>query len=173
MNIKFRGGLLRLKDFLSTVKVTTAGYGFYWCESVDVSTVSSNDVKTVDVKGMVNKEEPKSVKKNNFSPPIIEDWVSESEEEYEPKFQKQVQPSFPKIEFVKAKDQNQSFRKPIQVSNGLGIEKSLTPQLKIGTSSRRSLGEEDTSKHGRIMKYEKQRSIFEERDFDEILMFKL
>nr|GEZ13598.1 hypothetical protein [Tanacetum cinerariifolium] len=58
-------------------------------ESVDVSTVSSSNgktVKTVDVKGMVSKEEPKPVKKNNFSPPIIEDWVSESKEEDEPKF---------------------------------------------------------------------------------------
>nr|GEU50006.1 ubiquitin hydrolase [Tanacetum cinerariifolium] len=81
--------------------------------SVDVSTVSSSDGKTVDVKGVVSKEEPKPVKKNNFSP-IIEDWVFESEEENEPKFQKQVQPSFPKIEFVKAKDQNQSFRKLVK-----------------------------------------------------------
>nr|GEZ58313.1 hypothetical protein [Tanacetum cinerariifolium] len=86
-------------------------------ESVDVSTVSSSDgknVKTVDVKGMFSKEEPKHVKKNSFSPPIIEDWVSKSEERDEPKFQKQVQPSFPKIEFVKRKDQNQSFRKPVK-----------------------------------------------------------
>nr|GEU38743.1 retrovirus-related Pol polyprotein from transposon TNT 1-94 [Tanacetum cinerariifolium] len=62
-------------------------------ESVDVSTVSSSDgktVKTVDVKGVVNKEEPKPIKKNSFSPPIIKDWVSESKEEDEPKFQKQV-----------------------------------------------------------------------------------
>nr|GEX85287.1 hypothetical protein [Tanacetum cinerariifolium] len=114
--------------------------------------------------GMFSKEEPKPVKKNSFSPPIIKDWVSESkEEEDEPKFQKQVQPSFPKIEFVKAKDQNQSFRKPIQVSNGLDPEKSLTSHIKIGTSSRRSLGEDDASKQGKNLK---QRSIFEERDFD-------
>nr|GEY32459.1 hypothetical protein [Tanacetum cinerariifolium] len=62
-------------------------------ESMDVSIVSSSDgktVKTVDVKGIVSKEEPKPVKKNNFSPSIIEDWVSESEEENEPKFQKQA-----------------------------------------------------------------------------------
>nr|GEX37334.1 hypothetical protein [Tanacetum cinerariifolium] len=86
-------------------------------EFVDVSIVSSSDgktVKTVDVKGVVSKEEPKPVKKNSFSPLIIEDWVFESEEEDEPKFQKQVQPSFPKIEFVKAKDKNQSFRKPVK-----------------------------------------------------------
>nr|GEU97989.1 ribonuclease H-like domain-containing protein [Tanacetum cinerariifolium] len=88
-------------------------------ESVDVSNVSSSPVMTVKTadanhKGMFSKEIPKPVKKNNFIPPIIEDWVSESKEEDAPKFQKQVQPSFPKIDFVKAKDQNQSFRKPVK-----------------------------------------------------------
>nr|GFA67601.1 hypothetical protein [Tanacetum cinerariifolium] len=57
-------------------------------EFVDVSIVTSSDVKTVDVKGVVSKEEPKPVRKNSFSPPIIKDWVSESKEEDEPKFQK-------------------------------------------------------------------------------------
>nr|GEU30221.1 hypothetical protein [Tanacetum cinerariifolium] len=50
-------------------------------ESVDVSTVSSSDdktVKIVDVKCVVSKEEPKPVKKNSFSPSIIEDWVFEN-----------------------------------------------------------------------------------------------
>nr|GEY05069.1 hypothetical protein [Tanacetum cinerariifolium] len=51
-------------------------------------------------------------------------------------------------------------------NNELGPQKSLTPQLKIGTSSRRSLGEENASKHRRNLKQGKQRSIFEERDFD-------
>nr|GFC91497.1 hypothetical protein [Tanacetum cinerariifolium] len=60
-------------------------------ESVNVSNVSSSAVMTVDAnhKGMFSKEEPKPVKKNSFSPPIIEDWVSKSEEEDESKFQKQ------------------------------------------------------------------------------------
>nr|GEX03884.1 UBN2 domain-containing protein [Tanacetum cinerariifolium] len=89
------------------------------CESVDVSNVSSSavtTVKTVDAyhKGVFSKKEPKPVKKNNFSPLIIEDSVSKREEEDEPNFQKQVQPSFSKIEFVKAKDQNQSFRKLVK-----------------------------------------------------------
>ncbi|GKE16001.1 hypothetical protein Tco_1423578 [Tanacetum coccineum] len=39
--------------------------------------------------------------------------------------------------------------------------------FKIGTSRKRSLGEEDASKHGRNLKQGKQRSIFEERDFDD------
>nr|GEU86173.1 hypothetical protein [Tanacetum cinerariifolium] len=48
-------------------------------------------------------------------------------------------------------------------SNGLRPEKSLTPHLKIGTSSRRSLDEDDASKQERNLKH---RSIFKERDFD-------
>nr|GEZ27854.1 hypothetical protein [Tanacetum cinerariifolium] len=54
-------------------------------ESVDVSTVSSSAVKTVDVnhKGMVSTEEPKRVMQNNFSPTIIEDWHSDDESKVE------------------------------------------------------------------------------------------
>nr|GEX98014.1 hypothetical protein [Tanacetum cinerariifolium] len=57
-------------------------------ESMDISNVSSSDVKTVDAnhKGMFSKEEPKPVKKNSFSPLIIKDWVSKCKEEDEPKF---------------------------------------------------------------------------------------
>nr|GEX91074.1 hypothetical protein [Tanacetum cinerariifolium] len=57
-------------------------------------------------------------------------------------------------------------KKNIQVNNELGPQKSLTLQLKIGTSSRRSLGEENASKHRRNLKQGRQRSIFKERDFD-------
>ncbi|GJW97906.1 hypothetical protein Tco_0179714 [Tanacetum coccineum] len=39
--------------------------------------------------------------------------------------------------------------------------------FKIGTSRRRSLGEEDASKQGRNLKQGKQSSIFEDKDFDE------
>nr|GEY55232.1 hypothetical protein [Tanacetum cinerariifolium] len=124
-------------------------------ESVDVSTVSSSDgktIKTVDVKGMVSKEEPKPVKKNSFSLPIIEDWVSKSEEEDEPKFQKQVNTAKGKVVVNDVKGNGFNAVKASAFSNGLGLEKSLTLQLKIGTSSRRSLGEEDASKQGRILK---------------------
>nr|GEV62311.1 UBN2 domain-containing protein [Tanacetum cinerariifolium] len=53
-------------------------------ESVDISNVSSSaimSVKTVDAnhKGMFSIEEPKPVMKNNFSPPIIEDWHLDDE----------------------------------------------------------------------------------------------
>nr|GEV64665.1 retrovirus-related Pol polyprotein from transposon TNT 1-94 [Tanacetum cinerariifolium] len=57
-------------------------------ESVDVSTVSSSAVKTVKTidiynKGMSSTVEPKPVKMNNCSPPIIKDWHSDDESEVE------------------------------------------------------------------------------------------
>nr|GFA48482.1 ribonuclease H-like domain-containing protein [Tanacetum cinerariifolium] len=83
-------------------------------EYVDVvSNVSSNAIKTVESKvksvdvknkGVYNTVETKPVKKNSFSPPIIEDWISddESEVEFEPKVEdKTVRPSIEKIKFVK------------------------------------------------------------------------
>nr|GEV59746.1 hypothetical protein [Tanacetum cinerariifolium] len=115
-------------------------------DTVDVSTISLSDVKTVktiDHKGMFSTKEPKYIMKDNFGPPIIEDWHSDDDSEDE---------LSPIVE--------------IQISNGLGLEKSLSLQLKIGTSSRRSLGKEDASKQERNLKQGKQRSIFEERDFD-------
>nr|GEV96842.1 hypothetical protein [Tanacetum cinerariifolium] len=83
-------------------------------ESVDVvSNVSSSAVKTVESKvesvdvknkGVYSTVEIKPVKKNIFSPPITEDWISddESEVEFEPKVEnKTVRPSIEKINFVK------------------------------------------------------------------------
>ncbi|GJY13031.1 hypothetical protein Tco_0382340 [Tanacetum coccineum] len=68
-------------------------------------------IETSEAKPSVDK--PKAVKKNNGAP-IIEDWVSDSEEEDMPqaKIQKKiVKPSFAKIKFVKSKEQVKSPRK--------------------------------------------------------------
>nr|GFC44820.1 hypothetical protein [Tanacetum cinerariifolium] len=78
-------------------------------EYVDVSTVSSSahkTVKMVDIshKGVLSIEEPKPIMKNNFGPPIIEDWHlnDDSEDELSPTFEfKTVKPSVEKIESVK------------------------------------------------------------------------
>ncbi|GJS63548.1 uncharacterized mitochondrial protein-like protein [Tanacetum coccineum] len=64
-------------------------------------------------------EKPKAVKKNNGAP-IIEDWVSDSEEEDMPqaKIQKKiVKPSFATIEFVKSKEEVKSPRKTVNHGN--------------------------------------------------------
>nr|GEV48632.1 hypothetical protein [Tanacetum cinerariifolium] len=83
-------------------------------ESVDVvSNVACSDVKIVESKhkyvdvknkGVYSTEETKPVRKNSFSPLIIEDWKSddESEVEFKPKVEvKTVRPSIEKIKFVK------------------------------------------------------------------------
>nr|GEV49794.1 hypothetical protein [Tanacetum cinerariifolium] len=83
-------------------------------ESVDVVfNVASSDVKTVESKhesvdvknkGMYNTEETKPVRKNSFSPPIIEDWDfdDESEVKFEPKVEvKIVRPSIEKINLLR------------------------------------------------------------------------
>ncbi|GJS47479.1 ribonuclease H-like domain-containing protein [Tanacetum coccineum] len=66
---------------------------------------------TSEAKASANK--PKVVRKNNGAP-IIEDWVSDSEEEDVPQAKKEkktVKSSFAKIEFVKSKEQVKTPRK--------------------------------------------------------------
>ncbi|GJY70117.1 ribonuclease H-like domain-containing protein [Tanacetum coccineum] len=78
---------------------------------VSEPTVKKPVVETSEAKASADK--PKAVRKNNGAP-IIEDWVSDSEEEDVPqaKIQKKtVKPSFAKIEFVKSKEQVKSPRK--------------------------------------------------------------
>ncbi|GJR85438.1 hypothetical protein Tco_0209449 [Tanacetum coccineum] len=66
-------------------------------ESVSESVVEKPTVKI---------NEPKTARKENGAP-IIKDWVPESEEQNEPKFQT-VKPNFTKIEFVKPKTDRKS-----------------------------------------------------------------
>ncbi|GKA07473.1 hypothetical protein Tco_0686697 [Tanacetum coccineum] len=78
---------------------------------VSEPTVKKHVVETSEAKASADK--PKVVRKNNGAP-IIEDWVSDSEEEDMPqaKIQKKtVKPSFAKIEFVKSKEQVKTPRK--------------------------------------------------------------
>ncbi|GJU75023.1 hypothetical protein Tco_1266428 [Tanacetum coccineum] len=68
--------------------------------------VENSEAKASEAKSKV-------VRKNNGAP-IIEDWVSYSEEEYvtQPKIEKKItKPSFVKIDFVKAKQTNKTDRK--------------------------------------------------------------
>ncbi|GKD30857.1 ribonuclease H-like domain-containing protein, partial [Tanacetum coccineum] len=73
--------------------------------------VKKHVVETSEAKASADK--PKVVRKNNGAP-IIEDWVSDSEEEDVPQAKiekKTVKPSFAKIAFVKSKEQVKSPRK--------------------------------------------------------------
>ncbi|GKE80392.1 hypothetical protein Tco_1550392, partial [Tanacetum coccineum] len=85
---------------------------------VSEPTVKKHVVKTSEAKASVDK--PKVDKKNNGAP-IIEDWVSDSEEEDVPqakKKKKTVKSSFSKIKFVKSKEGVKSLRKT-SVKQGL------------------------------------------------------
>ncbi|GJT12118.1 retrovirus-related pol polyprotein from transposon TNT 1-94 [Tanacetum coccineum] len=78
---------------------------------VSEPTVKKPVVKTSEAKA--SKAKPKAVRKNNGAP-LIEDWVSDSEEDDVPQAKiekKTVKPSFAKIEFVKSKKQVKSPRK--------------------------------------------------------------
>ncbi|GJU72793.1 hypothetical protein Tco_1264198 [Tanacetum coccineum] len=85
-------------------------------EFVNEPIVSEPNVKKPVVetsKAKASADKPKVVRKN-FGPPLIKDWISDSEDEAEskPKIEKKtVKPSFAKIEFVKSKEQVKSPRK--------------------------------------------------------------
>ncbi|GJY00846.1 hypothetical protein Tco_0358998, partial [Tanacetum coccineum] len=64
--------------------------------------------ESVVEKPIVESKEPKTTRKENGAP-IIKDWVSESEEEDEPKFQT-VKSNFTKIEFVKPSTNRKSVK---------------------------------------------------------------
>ncbi|GJV10276.1 hypothetical protein Tco_1351817 [Tanacetum coccineum] len=77
---------------------------------VSEPTVKKHVVETSEAKASEAKS--RAVRKNNGSL-IIEDWVSDSKEEYVPQAKKEkktVKPSFAKIEFVKSKEQVKSPR---------------------------------------------------------------
>ncbi|GJZ59648.1 hypothetical protein Tco_0615464 [Tanacetum coccineum] len=70
---------------------------------VSEPTVKNPVVETSEAKASADKTK---VIRKNFSPPLIEDWISDSEDEADskPKIEKKtVKPSFAKIEFVKLK----------------------------------------------------------------------
>ncbi|GKE90995.1 hypothetical protein Tco_1572090 [Tanacetum coccineum] len=78
---------------------------------VSEPTVKNPVVETSEAKASADK--PKVVRKN-FGAPIIEDWVSDSEEENvsQTKIEKKTsKPSFVKIDFVKTKQTNKTNRK--------------------------------------------------------------
>nr|GEU32064.1 ribonuclease H-like domain-containing protein [Tanacetum cinerariifolium] len=75
--------------------------------------VKKPEVETSEAKASA--DQPKVARKN-FGPPLIEDRISDSEDEAEskPKIErKTVKPSFAKIKFVKSKEQVKSSRKTI------------------------------------------------------------
>ncbi|GKC11043.1 hypothetical protein Tco_1007825 [Tanacetum coccineum] len=79
----------------------------------------SNKPVVENCKAMSSEEKPKEVRKNDDAP-IIEEWVSDSEEENvsQTKTEKKtVKPSIAKIEFVKPKQQEKTARKTVKQGN--------------------------------------------------------
>ncbi|GKE51104.1 hypothetical protein Tco_1486260, partial [Tanacetum coccineum] len=117
-------------------------------------------VKTSEAKTSAGK--PKAVRKNNGAP-IIEDWVSDSEEDDVPqaKIQKKtVKPSFTKIEFVKSKEQVKSPRKTTvkqgNQSNGNAGKKACDDASKAKMETVPGV---DSSKDGKSYDQEKEDNV--------------
>ncbi|GKE81855.1 hypothetical protein Tco_1551855, partial [Tanacetum coccineum] len=90
----------------------------------NVKTVESNHEFT-DVKSNGDAVEPKTVRKNSFRPPVIEDWNSDddSEVEFIPNLEdKTVRPSTKKIKFVKSTIET--------------VEKKIVPQAVLTKSGK-------------------------------------
>ncbi|GJZ51200.1 ribonuclease H-like domain-containing protein [Tanacetum coccineum] len=97
---------------------------------VSEPTIKKPVVKTSKAK--TSKTKPKVVRKNNGAL-IIEDWVSDSEEEDVPQAKiekKTVKPSFAKIEFVKSKEQVKSPRKTT-VKQGANSDKKIARKMSM------------------------------------------
>ncbi|GJU54107.1 ribonuclease H-like domain-containing protein [Tanacetum coccineum] len=78
-----------------------------------------NKLVVENYKDILSEEEPKVVRKNDDAP-IIEEWVSDDEEEdvSQPKIEKKtVRPSIVKKEFIKSKQQEKSTRKIVKQGN--------------------------------------------------------
>nr|GEV90842.1 hypothetical protein [Tanacetum cinerariifolium] len=83
------------------------GFSYDWSDQVEEDDFLNESVSEfVAEKPTVVSNEPKTIRKDNGAP-IIEDWVSENEEEDEPKSQS-VKPNFTKIKFVKPKTNRKS-----------------------------------------------------------------
>nr|GEX48509.1 hypothetical protein [Tanacetum cinerariifolium] len=77
---------------------------------VSEPSIKKHVVENSDAKASADK--PKVVRKN-FGPPLIKDWISDSEDEakLKPNIEKKtIKPSFAKIEFVKSKEQSMNSK---------------------------------------------------------------
>nr|GEU84245.1 hypothetical protein [Tanacetum cinerariifolium] len=78
-----------------------------------------NKLVVENCKAKSSEKEPKVVRKNDNAP-IVEEWVSDNEENdvSQPKIEKKtVRPSIAKIEFVKSKEQKKTARKTVKQGN--------------------------------------------------------
>ncbi|GJV08112.1 hypothetical protein Tco_1345768 [Tanacetum coccineum] len=104
----YTGNFMPLKPDLSF-----SGLEEFTSEPIVIKPVAENS------EAKASEAKPKAVRKNN-SAPIIEDWVSDNEEDDVPQAKikkKTFNPSFAKIEFVKPKQQEKTARKTVNHGN--------------------------------------------------------
>nr|GEX38467.1 hypothetical protein [Tanacetum cinerariifolium] len=109
INIITTAANITLHDATTQPSSTPPHHQFVNEPIVSKPTVKKLVVETSEAKA--SEENPKVVRKN-FSPPLIEDWIADSEDEAKskPKIEKRtVKPSFAKIEFVQSKKIEQYF----------------------------------------------------------------
>ncbi|GKB78731.1 ribonuclease H-like domain-containing protein [Tanacetum coccineum] len=109
--------------FVSYNAVPPPPTGLFAPPTIDLSNSGLEEFQQPEFEGYgpktsksVSEVEPKKVRKNDGAP-IIEDWVSDDEEQDEskPKSEKKtVIPTVKKIEFVRPKQQEKSVRKPVK-----------------------------------------------------------
>nr|GEU83465.1 putative ribonuclease H-like domain-containing protein [Tanacetum cinerariifolium] len=88
------------------------------------STLSSNYEPVAETSEVKASEDKPQVVRNNYGPLIIEDWITNSEDEAEsrPKIEKKtVKPSFAKIKFVKSKDQAKISKAAVTVNTARSV----------------------------------------------------
>ncbi|GJR22047.1 putative ribonuclease H-like domain-containing protein [Tanacetum coccineum] len=92
----------------------------------DFVDVNGSVSESIVEKPTVETNEPKTARKENRAP-IIEDWVSKSKEQDEPKFQT-VKPNFTKIEFVTPKTNRKSVEQIRQDTHSQSFSPSRSPK---------------------------------------------
>nr|GEV10062.1 hypothetical protein [Tanacetum cinerariifolium] len=101
----------------------------------DVKIVESKH-KTVDVnhKGVFSTEEPKPIMKNNFSPPIIEDWHSDDESETKTAQAKEIADLKKRVKKLERKRRSKTLR-----INLFKIDYELAARLRAEEQKRKPL----------------------------------
>ncbi|GJX81022.1 ribonuclease H-like domain-containing protein [Tanacetum coccineum] len=119
----------------------------------NVKKIKSNH-ESVDVKNNSDAVEPKTVRKNSFSPPIIEDWNSddESEVEFIPNVKdKTVRPSTEKIKLVKsAKETIEKVIRPVWNNSSRVNHKNFANKITHPHPKRRFVPQAVLTKSGKL-----------------------
>ncbi|GJR81004.1 ribonuclease H-like domain-containing protein [Tanacetum coccineum] len=133
VSVKFKTGLGYNAASSTAASPAVESFGnSFEIENMDVTTiVTPSNVKIVesnhestDVKSNGDAVEPKTVRKNSFRPPAIEDWNSDddSEVEFIPNVEdKTIRPSTEKIKLVKVKDTTDRDRAVVSENKGKGV----------------------------------------------------